>query len=108
MASIAVLTGYAMFKLLHSGVNRMSKLRIDYNYMIKGEKKEGSFEVEERWEDLDIYEAIVEAEKLSFSHIAGDRNNPKKRVSLTNLYLSALKEADITSISRGVGTPIGS
>ncbi|HHB1428358.1 TPA: hypothetical protein ACOQZT_000502 [Serratia odorifera] len=85
----------------------MSKLRVDYHYMIKGEKKEGSFEVEERWEDLDIYDAIVEAEKLPFSHIAGNRNNPSQRVSYTDLYLNALKEADVTSISRGVGTKIG-
>lgn len=95
-----------MFKALHSGVNRMSKQRVDYSYMIKGEKKEGFFEVEGDWEDLDIYDAIVDAEKLPFSHIAGDRNNPKKRVSLTDLYLKSLNDADVTSISGGSGNPI--
>lgn len=84
----------------------MSKQRVDYSYVIKGEKKEGSFEVEGDWEDLDIYDAIVEAEKLPFSHIAGDRNNPKKRVSLTDLYLKSLNDADVTSISGGSGNPI--
>lgn len=84
----------------------MGKLRVDYRYTINGQKKEASFEIEgDGWEELDVYEAIVEAENIELPIIAR-RAGIRKGAGFTDLYVEAFNQHGVTDISPGTGTRI--